>query len=408
MSERTLKTALRPHQRQALEFVEERGGRAILALDMGAGKTLTALAHAATVKRTLVIVPKKLIRSWLDQIVEHTTLGWQVWERDAESVKTDVDVTLCTYETFRDRRCGFVPDLVICDEAHALNNSRTLLYRRSWKRLCMVRNLLLLSATPAKNRPREWWALVNLVDKGFMTKTDFEERFCDGHWEDVFVKGGGGATRSVWVATGSSNQGELEDLLRGYGVGVRLEDVWDGPPLRHKIVECQIDDAPGAMKGFRQKRELALAKVEKTLEVLLAIESKERQVVCFSEYPEVLERLNVLGDSRVLSAGLSQDKRDALVEAFKQGTFSVLLSTLKLGGEGLNLPEATVVVFNDVPFTPAGLYQALRRAWRPGQTKPVTVVYVLAKGNPTEEWLRQMVDAKAKVASQVDLRRQTG
>jgi len=66
----------------------------------------------------------------------------------------------------------------------------------------------------------------------------------------------------------------------------------------------------------------------------------------------------------------------------------VLLVQLKTGGTGLNLQEASAVVFLDLYFVAADINQALARAWRIGQPRDVKVVYFCPKGHnnlPTAE-----------------------
>ncbi len=59
----------------------------------------------------------------------------------------------------------------------------------------------------------------------------------------------------------------------------------------------------------------------------------------------------------------------------------VLLMTFKVGSQGLNLTEATHVIFLEPWWTPSVHAQAWTRAWRIGQTKPVHVYHLFMKGS---------------------------
>jgi helicase-like protein len=56
----------------------------------------------------------------------------------------------------------------------------------------------------------------------------------------------------------------------------------------------------------------------------------------------------------------------------------VFLST-DSGGVGLNLQNASVVINCDLPWNPAKLEQRIARAWRKNQTRPVTVLNLIAE-----------------------------
>merc|ERR1719181_2209542 len=67
--------------------------------------------------------------------------------------------------------------------------------------------------------------------------------------------------------------------------------------------------------------------------------------------------------------------RRSMLEAFKKdNNVKLLLLSLKAGGEGLNLQAASHVFVLEPWWNPAVEMQAIQRAHRIGQTKPVTAV----------------------------------
>jgi SNF2 family DNA or RNA helicase len=79
-------------------------------------------------------------------------------------------------------------------------------------------------------------------------------------------------------------------------------------------------------------------------------------------------------------------RRQGLVDEFN-GTEEIkcfLIST-KAGGTGLNLTGADTVIFYDHDWNPANDNQAQDRAYRIGQTKPVTVYKLISKGTIEEK-----------------------
>jgi hypothetical protein len=63
----------------------------------------------------------------------------------------------------------------------------------------------------------------------------------------------------------------------------------------------------------------------------------------------------------------------------------VIVSKPKLAGLGLNWQHANTVVFASVSHSYEQHYQAVRRAWRYGQTKPVTC-HVVISDTETSIW----------------------
>lgn len=136
---------LMPHQRSALmrlrRVVPQFGG-ALLADDVGLGKTFVALAFARDYTDVSVLVPATLQHTWRGAI--------------ARAGDTAAHVRVQSLQAFSRRgarRCATVRDarLVIIDEAHHLRNPATLRYAAvaEW---CRGAHVLLLSATPVHNR----------------------------------------------------------------------------------------------------------------------------------------------------------------------------------------------------------------------------------------------------------------
>jgi superfamily II DNA or RNA helicase len=139
---------LEPHQCQALDRVhaaiDEHGG-ALLADDVGLGKTYVALAVAATAHKPLVVAPASLRAMWVDA-----------------SARTSVALTFWSYEALSRGPAPFSGhDLVVLDEAHHARTPTTARYRQL-AQLTAGARVLMLSATPVHNSPRDLRALLAL------------------------------------------------------------------------------------------------------------------------------------------------------------------------------------------------------------------------------------------------------
>merc|ERR1711968_277343 len=94
---------------------------------------------------------------------------------------------------------------------------------------------------------------------------------------------------------------------------------------------------------------------------------------------------------------MPSERRRAVLAAFKQTPeVRVLLLSLKAGGEGLNLQEASHVFVLEPWWNPAVELQAIQRAHRIGQTKTVTATRFITK-DTIEERMAELQEKKQLV-----------
>jgi len=93
-------------------------------------------------------------------------------------------------------------------------------------------------------------------------------------------------------------------------------------------------------------------------------------------------------DGRVNKPG----ERQHIIELFNTDmSYSIFLLTTQVGGVGLNLTSADRVIIYDPNWNPATDSQAVDRAYRIGQTKPVIVYRLLTCGTIEEKIYRKQV-----------------
>jgi SNF2 family DNA or RNA helicase len=108
-----------------------------------------------------------------------------------------------------------------------------------------------------------------------------------------------------------------------------------------------------------------------------------------------------------LDGSLDLDERNRLVKKFNEdASVDVFIIQVNTGGVGYNLQAATHVYINTPTWNPALEYQAIGRAHRTGQTKPVKVTKLITvdpgSNVPTvEEFILQLHDTKLKLIAEV-------
>ena len=124
------------------------------------------------------------------------------------------------------------------------------------------------------------------------------------------------------------------------------------------------------------------------------------KVIIFSQFVECLRWLAArlkLSVTEIYHGALNEAKRDRILRRFKNEPGPrVLLMSIKAGGVGLNLPEASTVVLFDRWWNPATENQAIQRAHRFGRTAPLHVVRFLVK-NSIEERIDEILVKKSRL-----------
>ncbi len=135
---------------------------------------------------------------------------------------------------------------------------------------------------------------------------------------------------------------------------------------------------------------IASAKRSRLLEMLAELLGEGRRVIVFSQFTSMLDL--IAGDLAAAAIeheqlrGTTRD-REAPVRRFQQGEVPVILVSLKAGGTGVNLTTADTVILYDPWWNPAVEAQAIDRAHRIGQTRPVFVHRLIATGTIEEKIL---------------------
>jgi SNF2 family DNA or RNA helicase len=227
-----------PHQIDVAQRVlRQMGGRAILADEVGLGKTIEAsiiyreLAIRGLARRTLILTPASLVGQWQGELEEkffqrfETPTDPDDWQR--------VTRAIVSHDRARSRR--HAPeilrhhwDLVIVDEAHKIKSHRGATYQFIEK---IERDfILLLTATPLQNDLRELYNLITLLRPGQL-----------GTWEEF---------RAAHLVGGDPRQPKDPEALRAltHAVMIRTRrasvvDDLDLPPRRPRHPEVKLTKA---------------------------------------------------------------------------------------------------------------------------------------------------------------------
>ena len=435
---------LRPYQRDGVAWMLRLATWApgcVLADDMGLGKTIqtaAVLKARATRGPALIVAPASVSSNWIAELARFMPSLRTRWFNDERDVLPaelgPSDVLVVSYGLLQRNSDHFKSQTwatLVIDEAQYVKNV-------SAQRTDAVRSLpreftIALTGTPLENHLGELFSIVDLAFSGLLgDEQTFRERFRRP------IEGRGDADRLAI----------LSRLLAPFLLRRTRADVLRELPPREEIT-LSLDLAPDEQKRYlalrraceqqfakrksgetaaqlkialfaalTRLRQLACdvrlvdpafrgttTKITRTVELVTELAGEGNRALVFSQFTQFLERIrDALTAAGLRVAYLAGDtpttKRRQIVEAFQSGEYDVFCVSLLAGGTGLNLTKASYVIHTDPWWNPAAEEQATSRAHRMGQTDPVTVYRLVARGT-IEEAVLAMHGTKKKLAEAV-------
>lgn len=431
-----------------LKVVNDLEGRAILADEVGLGKTIEAGLVAAELKarhglnNVLILVPAGLQTQWVEELSKK--FGWTaqkgprdrgwLWVLSIDTAKRPPLLPLLQYVDW---------DLVIVDEAHHLKNTRTQNYQLVQGLKC--RFVLLLTATPMENQLTELYSLVNLVKPGlFGPYLRFYRQFIldkrtpknaqdlrqllsqvmvRNQRHDVGLPFPEREVTLVPLSLGPEERDLYERLNRALRDEYRARIGGDQTVLPLLILQRELCSSPSALLPTLRKSEWlgeelpelvylaeSLGVTQKMRAVRdLARHLPDEHLLVFTEYRGTQQTLVEYLQSQGYSAasfhgGLSTRERDALLAWFREKP-RILVST-EAGGQGINMQFCHVVVNYDLPWNPMRIEQRIGRVHRMGQTHSVQIYNLYAIDTVEEDilsLLHEKIDLFRTVIGELDV-----
>jgi len=453
-----LRAELRPYQRAGvfwLRFLTGLGLGACLADDMGLGKTVQVLgallhwrAEQPAAAPALVVLPATLLGNWSVEaarfapslriftahpsVADAATLA--AFAANPAAVLPGVDVVFTTYgmvyrlEWIRRREWSWV----ILDEAQAIKNHGT----RQAKAIKQLRAgaRAALTGTPIENSLGDLWSLFDFLNPGLLGgPTEFTRQTKKlGSSGDTSFAPLRRLIRPYILRRLKTDKTVIADLpdktevtalcnltprqAAIYEQTVRelseqIERV-DGMERRGVVLAFimrfkQLCNHPAHLAGTGDFDPAASGKFQRLRELASEIAARGEKVLVFTQFREMTGPLRhyltgIFGRPGLLLHGATPVKeRRLLVDQFQrpEGPPFFVLS-LKAGGVGLNLTEASHVIHFDRWWNPAVENQATDRAFRIGQRKNVLVHKFVCRGT-IEEKIDLMLQQKQALATEM-------
>jgi SNF2 family DNA or RNA helicase len=209
------------------------------------------------------------------------------------------------------------------------------------------------------------------------------------------------------VAPGQAKPVKQAKAKKAKSKGKNKADKVEPHMLKHLRKEASKNaDARRKYMRYLRKNWEPSAKVDKACQILEGLKASGEKTIIFSVWTGLLDLLEVPIKHRMklsyerYDGGMSASQRDTAARKFMNDPrVTVMLVSLKAGNAGLNLTAASQVIIMDPFWNPYIEMQAVDRAHRIGQQRPVHVHRILVKGTvedriiDLQEQKRALVDA---------------
>ncbi len=444
---RGFKGTLRTYQQEGLgwlKFLKDNGFGGCLADDMGLGKTVQVLAllqlrRARPVPAwerlpSVIVVPRSLVHNWIEEAARFTPklrlLNYTGPGREEfMDFFDEYDVIVTTYGTMRRdieelQKIEF--DYAILDEAQAIKNSSSQAAKAC--RQIRSQHRLALTGTPVENHLGELWSIFEFLNPGMLsqsvlkdlvgTDTDAEQLaaisaalkpFIFRRTKEQVLKDLPAKTELTLYCELDGEQLKLYDELRDHyraSLNERIEQV-GLKKSKIQVLEAllrlrQAACHPGLIDSERSAE--PSAKIDTLLEHLEEVLDEGHKALVFSQFTSLLsilrQRLDPRGVTYEYLDGRTRRRQEKVQRFQTDPDCRLFLISLKAGGVGLNLTAADYVFILDPWWNPAVEAQAVDRAHRIGQTRPVFAYRLISRGT-VEEKIMELQGSKKQLADAI-------
>ena len=392
-------TELRHYQEFGAKYILHQK-RVLLGDEMGLGKTIQAIAtmhhlHHEGHRYFLVICPASVLLNWKREVNKLTDMQAYILHGesfgDYENWKSDGGIAIINYEGLDkiifDK--DFPLDMVVVDEAHFVKNKDAQRTRHTIRIIEQAEYALYMTGTAIENNVDEMCYLIECLNPSVANEIKGMKYLAKA---DLFRK----KIAPVYLRRKRADVlMELPELT--------IHDEW-----------CMMNDEE--INSYRKAVEsgnfmamrrvswnsLNSTKAERMVELCLQALSEGRKVVIFSYFLDTLSFVSdlLLGKALpVISGKLSLEKRQDILCQFDEPIARVLPIQIHVGGIGLNIQTAEIVILCEPQLKPSDEMQAISRIYRMGQVNHVFVYRLLAADTIDEILVRRLHD-KQKIFDQ--------
>jgi len=366
-------------------------GRMAVFADTGLGKTLIQLSLAQNIvnhtnKKVLILTPLAVAFQF---ILEATKMGIDDIEYSKDGRHTK-KIVICNYERLHYFNSNDFEG-VILDESSILKNFDGKIKSQVTSFVKKIPYRFLSTATPSPNDFIElgtssealgYMGYMDMLGKFFKNNQNSVDSNNRNIGEKFYLKPHAEKDFFAWVNQwaimvkmpsdiGFSNERyRLPELIINKHV-VKNESLLD--------VDGQIQMFNKPAKNFNEIRHEVKMTIGKRCETALNLAKGKTSVYWVNRNDESSILKNEDNEAVEIIGSQSIDKKEEILKAFAEGQIKRIITKAKMTGMGLNWQHCNHSVFFPT-YSYEQYYQAIRRFWRFGQTKPVSIDLVISDG----------------------------
>ncbi len=428
-----------------------------LAWEMGCGKTkpVVDVVSNLDLAKVLVVAPSSVVAVWPLEFKKHGTRPIKVAALNRGPVKKRAATAKAMFEWQESRtipgvtifpvvividyeaiwRSPFAElametkwDIIIADEIHRIKSpsGKSSRFMQKLAKACPDAKRVGLSGTPLPHSPLDAYAQFRFLDEGIFgtSFTRFRSQYA--------IMGGFGGHQVFSF----KNQAEMHVKFYSISHRVTKEQILDLPDVTHRTIPVEL--CPTARRIYRELEDDFIAAVgdgvvtasnalsrllrlqqvtsgvakiegedrleridnskEKAIVELLADLPSDEPVVVFCRFHADLDAVRRAVAPELVDE-LSGRVKDIGGKWLHDADARIAAVQIRAGGLGIDLTRSCHVVFYSLGFSLGDYEQALARADRPGQTRPVTIYHLVAQNTVDEKVYRALSDRRDVIES---------
>jgi superfamily II DNA or RNA helicase len=348
----------RVYQDEAMAAWGRQGGRGVVVLPTGAGKTVLALMAVSQLQaRTLVVVPTiDLLEQWRATLVERLGAPPESVGQLGGGRRELRPLTVATYDSasMRGRRLEDF-GLLVVDEAHHLPATT---YRIIARKVDAPYRLG-LSATPERADGRH-------VDLAHLLGPEVYRRLPADLAAEQHISRY--RERRVYVDLTPMERMRYDRLMAEYRWYLSTRRIWTGGIDFFKDLIRRSGHDPAARRALRAHQEARLTALNADAKIAKVGELLERhradKVIVFSEYTALVDQLSRRLCLPAITYRTDSRERQAILDRFRGHRYSKLV-TGRVLNEGVDVPDANVAIVVSGSSATREYIQRLGRVLRP-------------------------------------------
>lgn len=448
------------HQQRAYRFTlglfdvaasEAHSRGAALLMEMGTGKSLTAIAVSGTmyrlnqVRRLLIVSPLSITGVWAEEFEKFAAFPYTLSVLEGNSDKKrktlrsfcgeGLNVLVINYESawrLEKDLAAWKPDMVICDEGHKIKTHNTSVSKAMHKMGAVAKYRMLLTGTPVTNRAIDIFSQYKFLNPDvfglsfyafrskyfFMTgygqhtpvmKESMEEAFtCRMH--SIAFRATKAECLDLPETTDIVRKVTLEPTAmkiyqnlveQSYAELVSGEEVTAPNVLTRLLRLSQLTGGFLGNDATEAVEAVSTAKLAMLEDIVDASVQENQKIVVIARFVPEIDAIRKMLDRKGIHFSLIMGgvkDRDGQVRQFQNDpAVQVFIGQIATAGMGLTLTAASTMVFYSLDYSMSNYEQCRARIHRAGQKFPCTYIHLIAKGT-VDGKVMQALKNKANLA----------